>query len=326
MKDVYRQSLLPFLRRSGRVPANQAGLERRKFLKLAGAAGVGVAAISLAGIGMAGSAADAASTSALDPPDPSAADSVVQIFTAALIAEDLATTFYYNGLTGMVIQDSNLAGPGGSATSIASSGNLANVGYLRGALSEEISHANLFRSLLSIPGAASDPVQSFYFPTGTFDTLEDFLPILLALETAFVGAYLAAIHEFAMMAARISPYASEQLNPSGTPYASQQLAYFAEAASSILGVEAEHRALARAIPAISPGVTTFAGINVFPADNVCFEQTDGIQTVYNGSNSAVAALTPFLQNGSGKTAYSFAAALKGSSVVSVPCSGGLPSA
>ena len=31
------------------------------------------------------------------------------IFTAALIAEDLATTFYYQGLVGEVLQDPRLA-------------------------------------------------------------------------------------------------------------------------------------------------------------------------------------------------------------------------
>ncbi len=34
-----------------------------------------------------------------------------------MIAEDLATTFYYNGLVGPVITDAALAGPDGSATS-----------------------------------------------------------------------------------------------------------------------------------------------------------------------------------------------------------------
>jgi hypothetical protein len=49
---------------------------------------------------------------------------------------------YYNSLVGGVIQDPNLAGPGGSLSNPAS---LANVGYLQGALSEEVAHANLLR-------------------------------------------------------------------------------------------------------------------------------------------------------------------------------------
>ena len=97
-----------------------------------------------------------------------AKDTVAEIATAALIAEDLATTFYYNGLVGGVIQDPALAGPGGSATNI-TSGDAGNVGYIRAALEEEISHAKLLRSLLQIPSATADPVQTFYFPAGTFD-------------------------------------------------------------------------------------------------------------------------------------------------------------
>jgi hypothetical protein len=40
-------------------------------------------------------------------------DTPVEMFTAALIAEDLATTFYDDGLIGAAIQDPNLAGQRG---------------------------------------------------------------------------------------------------------------------------------------------------------------------------------------------------------------------
>ena len=91
-------------------------------------------------------------------------DTAQEIFTAALIAEGLATTMYYNSLVGGVIEDPNLAGPDGSLTNPA---NLANVGYLEGALSEEIAHANLLRELTGGTTPAKDPVQTFYFPDGT---------------------------------------------------------------------------------------------------------------------------------------------------------------
>ncbi len=248
-------------------------------------------------------------------------DTAQQIFTAALIAEDLATTMYYNSLVGGVIEDANLAGPSGSLSNPAS---LANVGYLQGALSAEIAHANLLRSLTGGTSAAKDPVQTFYFPTGTFDNLSNFLPILIALENAFVGAYLTAVHEFSLMAAQIEPYEREQKDPSGKRYQHSELAYFAQVASAIQGVESEHRTLARAIPGISPGNTVFAGINLFPADNLTYEQTDGLTAVYNGATSAVAALTPFITPGAGKKAFSFASALGGSGKVSEPTTGGLP--
>jgi hypothetical protein len=105
--------------------------------------------------------------------------------------------FYYSGPVGSVIEDSNLAGPGGSATNVGRAGDAGNVAYLRAALTQELQHAALFRSLLGIPNAAQDPVQTFYFPAGTFDSLAAFTGLLDALENAFIGAYLNPIQEFA---------------------------------------------------------------------------------------------------------------------------------
>ena len=85
-------------------------------------------------------------------------------------------------------------------------------------MSAEIVHANLLRDLTGGTTASKDPVQTFYFPTGTFDNLTNFLPILLALENAFIGAYLTAVHEFSEMAARIEPYEREQKDPTGKAY------------------------------------------------------------------------------------------------------------
>ncbi len=256
-----------------------------------------------------------------DDRDDKNSDTAQEIFTAALIAEGLATTMYYNSLVGPVIQDPNLAGPGGSLSNPAS---LANVGYLQGAFSEEVAHADLLRELTGGTSPAKDPIQTFYFPTGTFNTLESFLPILLALENAFIGAYLTAVREFSLMAAKVEPYEREQKDPTGKPYHRKDLAYFSQVAASIMGVESEHRTLARALPGISPGNTVFAGIDVFPADNLNYQQTDGLKTVYNGPNSAVVALTPFITPGSGKTGYSYATALSGASSVAAPTTGGLP--
>lgn len=306
---------------SGQDAATGVGTNRRRFLTQAGLATVGFTSLGL----LAAKEMPAATLALRDDDDwdrdDRNADKAQQIFTAALIAEDLATTMYYNSLVGGVIQDPNLAGPGGNLSNPAS---LANVGYLQGALSAEIAHANLLRELTGGTTAAKDPVQTFFFPTGTFDNLNNFLPILLALENAFIGAYLTAVHEFSLMAAKVEPFEHEQKDPGGKPYRRKDLAYFAQVASAIQGVESEHRTLARAIPGISPGNTTFAGIDVFPADNLTYEQTDGLTSVYNGAKSAVAALTPFITPGSGKTAFSFSAALAASENVAVPTTGGLP--
>jgi hypothetical protein len=238
-------------------------------------------------------------------------DTVAEIATAALIAEDLATTFYYNGLVGPVIQDPNLAGPGGTATMITSAGNAGNVNYLQAALSEEIAHANLLRSLLKIPKAASDPEQTFYFPAGTFDKLDPFLDLLDALENAFIGAYLNAVQEFATMAAVAKEQQSRQVWDEES-YTPETLEYLALVSASIMGIESEHRVLGRVIA------------NKNPANNRNYETTDGITAVYNGKTSAVAALTPFLTPSTGP-GYSLATALDKHTTVSIHV-GGVPPA
>jgi hypothetical protein len=277
--------------------------DRRKFLQAGSIAGLGVAATTLIGNATTSEAKGITpQSSSSSVQDPVTKDTPAEIFTAALIAEDLAATFYYNGLVGPVIQDPNLAGPGGTATHVTSAGNLGNVDYLRAALSEEIAHANLFRALLGISGPANDPVQTFYFPAGVFDTLEPFIATLEALENAFIGAYLNAITEFARMAA---------VAPKGADYTWEQLAYYSEVAGSILGVESEHRVLGRVIS------------NSNPANNRNYEAVDGIYSVYNGSRSAVVALTPFLTASTGP-AYSLADAIANASSVSQKVGDGLP--
>jgi hypothetical protein len=286
----------------------EQALNRRRFLTGLGAAGAVAGAAVISGCGSS-SMAKAQSTSTTD--------TVQQIFTAALIAEDLAITMYYNALVGGVIQDPNLSGTGGSATNVTANGSIANVGYLRGALAEEISHAALLRTQLNISATTSDPVQTFYFPTGTFDNLANFFPIIIALETAFVAAYMTAVQEFGLMLGDVSPYSSTQTAATGTTYSATDLATFAMICAAILGVEAEHRTLARAIPP----PPTFGGTSILPSDNVCYESTDGLQSVYNGMNSAAAALAPFLSSSSGTTGYSLQTALSGAASVQLACSG-----
>lgn len=261
-------------------------VNRRSFLKNAGTATAAVAAMGLA--------APKNLLAAPVPGTPPSPDTPAEIFTAALVAEDLAVTFYYNGLIGGVIQDVNLAGPGGTALDITASGSVSNVGYLRAAFYEEKAHSYLFRQLLGRANYsyADDPYQTFYLPTGTFDSLTPFITVLEALENAFIAAYMAAVQEFTLMAAQATP-----MKIGNWTYYPWDFAYYAGLAASILGVESEHRALGRAI------VPT-----LIPANQLNYEQQNGIFTVYNGATSAVAALTPFLSPGSGLTAYSLAPA------------------
>lgn len=287
-------------------------LARRKFLTRAGLLGLGAAAsLTLGGRRMA--RADESETPGEAAQEAAQAkDTVKEIFTAALIAEDLASTFYYNGLIGPVIQDPNLAGPGGTATNVSSSGNVGNVNYLQAALTEELHHAALFRSLLGMTEGRQDPVQTFYFPAGTFETLSAFTAMLNALENAFIGAYLNAIQEFAAKSANKQSGDGAWLEPADAAYSTEELDYFAKVAASIMGIEAEHRVLGRVIS------------NSNPANNLAYEGTDGINAVYNGPKSAVAALTPFLTSSTGP-GYSFETVLIHQTSVSLPISGAPPS-
>jgi len=242
--------------------------------------------------------------------DNQSGDTAQEIFTAALIAEDLATTFYYNGLVGSVVMDPNLAGPGGTATHISSTGNLGNVEYFRAALSEEIQHADLLRSLVGKTSSTADPIQTFYLPTGTFDTLSAFISVLNTLENTFIAAYLMATIEFAQMASDTRGGLVIQHDASGAAYTARNLEYFAQVAASIMGVEAEHRVLGRVV------------MNQNPANNVNYEHTDLLTTVYNGKRSAVAVLTPFLSPGDGLTAYSLQTALTNAPSVYLNVPGG----
>jgi len=78
-----------------------------------------------------------------------------------------------------------------------------------------------------------------------------------------------------------------------------------------MGIESEHRVLGRVIS------------NSNPANNLNYEQTEGLTAVYNGPHSAVAALTPFLSPSFGP-GYSFAYALANQGSVSEPVSGAPP--
>ncbi len=278
------------------APANQG---RRTFFKGLGQLGVGASFVSLVG-----------GTKMMAALSPGAAmDTANQIFQAAVIAEDLATTFYYNGLVGSVIQDPSLAGPGGSATS--GTGNVPNVDYLRAALNQELQHANLLRAVGNFGSSyATDPFQTFYFAPATFSDVNTFIATLSALENAFIGAYLNAIREFASLAAKTTPGTAD--GPFGGPYSAAQLEWFAEVAASIMGVECEHRVLGPVI------------LNVNQPNNLYFESTDGLTSVYHGSASAVAALTPFLSQQSGTQGYSLGTAVNGVSAVGLASTGSYP--
>ena len=291
----------------------ETAVNRRTFLTGATMFGLG-AATSAVFIGCGGATTKSVSAAG-------ATDTAANILTAALIAESLAITTYYTALsTSAVISDPNLAGPGGTATNVSATGSQINVAYLQGALLEEVAHAQLLRGLLGLAtdgsgdGAAGIP-QTFYYPTGTFGSLTGFLPVLVALETAFIGAYMTAVEEFASMAAAYNGFSATQANPaaSGTQLTQADLVLYAKVCASILGVESEHRALVRGIPSVTLASPNYAGMNLIPANNLNYEVTDGLTGLItsvsgDSSTTAAAALTPFIASGSNPVSVSSVAA------------------
>ena len=292
------------------------GVDRRSFLTGATMFGLGAATSAIVG----GCSSNSPMTTMVSAA--ASTDTAANILTAALIAESLAITTYYTALsTSAVITDPNLAGTGGTATNVSAGGSQVNVAYLQGALLEEVSHAQLLRQLLGLPangsgdGAAGVP-QTFYYPSGTFGSLAGFVPVLLALETAFVGAYMTAVEEFASMAASYNGFSSTQANPAakGSNLTQADLILYAKVASSIMGVEAEHRALVRAIPSVTLSSPNYAGINLIPANNANYESDAGltgllVSVTGDSTTTAAAALGPFIASGSNPVSIPTAATM-----------------
>lgn len=107
-------------------------------------------------------------------------DTVLSILTVARTAEQLAVTFYSNGVT--------------NADKLGISGD--DLGYLRAALVEEQIHEQFLAS-----AGAQSLASTFSFPQGpsTFTDLKTFIATQQQLEGIFDSAYLAAVMEFAQM-------------------------------------------------------------------------------------------------------------------------------
>jgi len=155
--------------------------------------------------------------------------SIQQILNTALTAEQLAMAFYYKGLTTpAIMHDHRLGGPSADPNNPgqAPGGDPANVKDMQSILDSEVKHA---QALLS--AGAMSPYKKFYFPPHTFRGLGasndagTFLQVMDALETAFVGAYLAAVGEFVAVGR----------------------SDLAGVIVQIMGVESEHRMLGRLI-------------------------------------------------------------------------------
>jgi Ferritin-like domain len=137
--------------------------------------------------------------------------------------------------------------------------------YFVAAQSEEMFHYNLLKSVTG----GSDAQLNYYFPTGMFTNPQTTFNTLVTLEEAFIAAYLDGVKSLSTPALRVI-------------------------AAQIMGVEAEHRVLARDA-AGDLNLTTTTGLAgtaepVNPPNNTVYESTYGVTTI----SVAVTALTPFL--------------------------------
>ena len=148
---------------------------RRSLLKGAAAGAAGVAALGVgAGVFLSSKNAAHASGSAEGPED-----SIVQILSIAATAEQLAVTFYANGIA--------------NAHKMGITG--ANLDYLLAAIVEEQIHRDF------LVAAGGTPITgTFSFPSGasTFTSVTTFVQTLQQLEEGFIAAYLAAVNEFSL--------------------------------------------------------------------------------------------------------------------------------
>lgn len=220
--------------------------DRRQFL----------AAAAMAGAGLLVTGAPPLEIKAASHTD-TCAESAQDILNTALIAEQMATTFYYTGLTSRAITTSSkVAGSSGDPNRVSPDGNPGNVAYLQAALDQEQKHARILATV-----GATSPFRAFYFPASAFESLGftshvgTYLWVLDHLETAFISAYIAAVERFGAL---------------GRPD-------LATVALRFLGVECQHRALYRVISEDDP------------ADNVTLEVGQ-----FMCVGDAAQALTPYL--------------------------------
>lgn len=197
------------------------------------------------------------------------AETVAETLSSLLLAEHLALTLYHTALTTpAVVGHPYLAGASANANDVASDGNPVNVANFQAALNQEYQHARML-----VRFGASSRQSRFFFPKKTFAGLgytrkaNTFLWVLDHVETALIGAYLAAVQQFAL---------------SGHPD-------LALVAARILGTESQHRALGRLVS------------GDIPANNMALE----VASFYCPDDVAIA-LQPYLVK-SGFTSGSTAA-------------------
>jgi hypothetical protein len=143
-------------------------------------------------------------------------------------------------------------------------------GYLVAARQEEMSHYALEESVTKQPS----PFTTFYYPPNMFTDAQTTLNVLVSLEDAFIAAYLVGVRHFSTPDLRVT-------------------------AARIMGIESDHRTLARVLAGDVAGsdggpivnITGFQGVSesADPPNNNGYERTLCLANIAQ----AVTALTPF---------------------------------
>jgi ferritin-like protein len=152
-------------------------------------------------------------------------------------------------------------------------------GYLKAALQEEMSHYLLEQDVTD----QFTPFSSFFYPHSMFANAHVTLNTLVTLEDAFIAAYLVGVRNFSTTHLRVT-------------------------AARIMGIESDHRTLARVL---APGVAAMDGgpiekvtgaqgvaESVDPPNNNGYERT----LCWTSINQAVAALLPFVNKAAAEKA------------------------
>ncbi len=145
-------------------------------------------------------------------------------------------------------------------------------GYLKAAVQEEMSHYLLEESLTKKPSQFT----TFYYPPKMFADAQTTLNVLVTLEDAFIAAYLVGVRHFSTADLRVT-------------------------AARIMGIESDHRTLARVVgPGVAGGdggpIEQITGIqktaeSVDPPNNNGYERTLQLKNI----GQAVEALLPFAE-------------------------------
>jgi len=144
--------------------------------------------------------------------------------------------------------------------------------YLVAAREEEMSHYLLEQGVTKKP----TPFTSFYYPPKMFSDAQTTLNVLVTLEDAFIAAYLVGVREFSTADLRVT-------------------------AARIMGIESDHRTLARVVGGDVAGgdggpIGAITGIQktsepISPPNNNGYERTLGLKNI----GQAVEALLPFVE-------------------------------